>query len=153
MVAKFENFENNNIRPEVDYYDNGKIKTLRYYLYGNLHRKDDPAYMTFFENGQKESVGYYLYGKMHRIGGPAYIRWYYNGNMSYYEYYKNNLNHREDGLAYEEWYLDGNKQDSGYYLFGKRYTREEWLEKLKDINSPYYEEQQIIYDAEKKYNL
>jgi len=39
-----------------------------------------------------------------------------------------------------------------WYLNDKDYSREEWINKLKEIDSPHYEEQEALYNA-KKYNL
>ena len=63
--------------------------------------------------------------------------------------------HREDGPALI-WYHKKNKKGENYYLNGIFYNRENWLEKLKEFNSPHYKKQQDLYNMEKnieKYNI
>ncbi len=71
-----------------------------WYLNGQLHREDGPAYIE--GNNQK----WYLNGKLHREDGPAII------DGDYQEWYLNGELHREDGPAiisgsYKEWWLNG----------------------------------------------
>ena len=49
-----------------------------------------------------------------------------------------------------EYYDSGNIKSD--YLNNIEYDREDWINKLKEINSPHYKEQKMLYDAE-KYNL
>ena len=39
-----------------------------------------------------------------------------------------------------------------YYLNNIKYDREEWLKELKEINSPHYKEQKMLYEID-KYNI
>jgi len=106
----------------------------------------------FYENGQKKSEIWYLNGELHREDGPAYQFWYKNGQKQYESWYLNNKRHREGGLAYQRWYENGQKKFEGWFLNDKRYTKEEWINELKEIGSEHYEEQKMLYDME-KYNI
>jgi len=109
---------------KIDYYDNGQKKYERWYLNDKYHREDGPANQGWYEDGQKSYEKWYLNSKVHREDGPAIQDWYKNGQISY-----------------EEWWLND-----------EEYSREKWIERLKEIESPHYEEQEVLYNAE-KYNL
>jgi hypothetical protein len=86
--------------------------STKWYLNGNLHRKDGPAIE--YANGEKH---WYLNGLLHRGDGPAcessprsVDSWYLNGKL-----------HRADGPAIT--FFDGEKH---WYLNGTRYSEEEW---------------------------
>ena len=64
------------------------------------------------------------HGKRHREDGPAVER--RNGDKWWYKHSKC---HREDGPAIEG--IDGYKT---YYLEGIRYTEEEYLKKIEELN-------------------
>ena len=117
-------FENKEPEKIVKYHDNGNIKSVLYKINGNYHREDGPAYQSWYENGEK--------------------------NVDFY--YRNDKLHREDGPAYQVWNGNGEKFSEFYYLNDNQYNREKWLEKLKEMDSQYYKEQQMLYDME-KYNL
>jgi len=101
--------------------------------------------------GQKWYEEWYLNGKYHREDGPAYQDWSYYGQKNYEGWYLNGKEHREDGPAIQSWYK-GQKLDEYWHLNDKKYSREEWVEELKKIGSPHYEEQQMLLDIE-KYNI
>ena len=145
-------FENKEPVKKVEYYDNGNIQSVSYKLNGEVHREDGPAYQTWFENGQKRAKYYYIDGKINRVDGPAFQNWYENGQQESEQYIINDLLHREDGPAYQEWSENGQLKHEEYYIDGDDYKRENWLEELKKMNSPYYDNQKMLYDAE-KYNL
>ena len=94
-------------KPEVKrtYYPNGQPRSEGWFLNGNHHRTDGPAYQRWYENGQLCSENWFLNGNHHRTDGPAYQRWYENGQ-----------------LEYEEWYLDG-----------KEYTKENYWKKMFEM--------------------
>ncbi len=129
-----------------------KNNLRKYYLNGEKHREDGPVYQFWYENGQKQSEVYYLNGKIHREDGPANQIWYDNGQKELESYYLNNLLHREDGPAYQKWFENGKQQFDYYYLNGDIYDREDWINQLKEIGSPHYEDESIKYNSE-KYNL
>jgi len=92
----------------------------RWYLKGELHRTDGPAY-----EGYGGDKNWYLNGKRHREDGPAYESadghrvWYLNGKR-----------HREDGPAYESadgsrsWWLNGKVMSEGE--FNRRVTEKDF---------------------------
>ena len=127
-------------------------KMITYYIFNKIHRENGPAHVSWYKNGQKMYDMYYINGEYHREDGPAIKYWYMNGQKHEEIYYLNNQKHREDGPAYNYWSSVGKLYKSIYYLFNTIYDKSEWIEKLKEINSPYYEDQKVLYDME-KYNL
>ena len=109
--------------PEIGYYSNG-LRYEKWELNDKLHREDEPAYQDWYENGQKSSERWYLNDKLHREDGPAFISWSINGQKR------------------NEWWI----------LNDKHYSKEEWVNKLKEIGSPHYKEQKMLLDVE-KYNI
>ena len=150
--------ENKKLEKIIEYHDNGNIKFILYRLYSLFHREDGPAYQSWYYNGRICAEYYYLNNKYHRLDGPAYQYWYENGQKKQEVYYINDLLHREDGPAAQYWdiNLNVNLNKILYFLNGVKYEREEWLEELKKMNSPHYEEQKELYELEQnmeKYNL
>ena len=62
-----------------------------WWLDGNRHRTDGPAYRTWYENGELECEEWWLDGNRHRTDGPAYQRWYENGELECEEWWLNDL--------------------------------------------------------------
>jgi len=122
MIKTYEKF--NEPKVEINHYSNGQKEFEIWLLNGKRHKKDGPAYQTWYENGQKLNEIWYLNDKLHREDGPAYQRWSENGQKNY-----------------EIWSL------KGIY-----YSRVDWINQLKKIGSPHYEEQQMLLDME-KYNI
>ena len=60
-----------------------------------------------------------------------------DGTIAYYiNIYGINKMHNWDGAAFIP---QGNKRKAEYYLFGIRYTKEQWLDFKKDVNGiPFY---------------
>jgi len=106
----------------------------------------------YWDNDQKRFEMWFLNNKLHREDGPAYQEWYDNGQKRYESWILNKKYHREDGPAYQIWYKNGKKWREEWWLNNKKYSREEWVEKLKKIGSHHYEEQKMLLDVE-KYNL
>ena len=167
-----------------EWYEDGQKEEEKYFLNNKIHREDGPAYQKWDYYGQKTEEWYCINGEYHREDGPSIIHWYANGNNYiekyyindkkhrddgpaeiwfyyneiYYQqiYYINDKKHREDGPAVQEWYESGNEKIVKYYLKEVEYDREDWLEKLKEMKSSHYKEQQMLYNMEKnikKYNL
>ena len=122
MIKIFEKFN----EPEIieKFWDNGQKKSENWSINNKYHREDGPAYQEWYENGQKQSEGWWLNGRYHREDGPS-VQWWYKNGQKWYEY----------------WYLNN-----------KWYRREKWVEQLKKIGSPHYEEQRMLLDME-KYNI
>ena len=108
--------------------------------------------ISYYRNGQKRREEHFLNGFCHREDGPSNQYWYDNGQKSTESYYINDERHREDGPAIQEWHRNGQKKYETYYLNDRRYSREYWLNKLKEIGSPHYQEQLFKYEAD-QYNL
>jgi len=151
MIKTFETYNKPNIKKK--YYKNGQLKSEIYSLNDKYHREDGPAVQYWYENGQLKYESYWLNSKLYREDGPAYQYWYDTGKLKSEEYYLNGKWHREDGPAYQYWYENGQLKSERYYLNGNKcYTQEEFVKKLKEINSPHYEEQLLKLQAN-KYNL
>ena len=117
-------YEENNIQPKIEYHTNGQKHLDLYSLNDKFHREDGPAVQSWFDNGQQKSIVYYL----------------------------NDEYHREDGPAIQGWRYNGEKVSELYFLNGVQFTKEEWLQKLKEINSPHYQDQLLKHNSE-KYNI
>jgi len=152
MIKRIKNFLKKQ-KVKIDYYENGQKKYESWYsLNGKKHREDGPAVQTWYENGQKWFERWYLNDKRHREDGPASQSWYKNGQKRYEYWVLNNKWHRDDGPTVQWWHKNGQKAYEDWYLNDKQYLREKWIERLKKIDSPHYDKQKFLYDAE-KYNL
>jgi hypothetical protein len=175
-MKTYENFINNLFErnPRIEYYDNGQKWIEKWYLNGKYHREDGSAYQVWNKDGQKKSEKWSLNGKKHREDGPAYQEWYENGQKWIEEWWLNSKKHREDGPSYRSWYKNGQKESEEWYLNGNLhredgpalqfeksqywflnnigYSREEWVNKLKEIGSSHYQEQKMLLEME-KYNI
>ena len=103
--------------------------TEEWYLNNELVKE-----IKYYENGQKMYEYYYLNGEYHREDGPAYQGWYENGQKQYEKYCLNGKRHRENGPACQWWYENGQKQYESYYLNGKKVSKEEVMKPKKTIN-------------------
>ena len=113
------------IEPIREYYNNGKIRRERYYNTNNeLHRENEPAWIDYFENGNIKSMDYYINGDTHREDGPAVIGYYENGNIRFKSYFVNDKIHREDGPADTYYSEDGLASCKNYYINGVYLTNE-----------------------------
>ena len=91
----------------VEYYWDGKNWltvitddiSIRYYLNGELHRKNGPALILYNNYDYIRAKFYYIKDSLHRENGPAEIDYYSNGNIETKIYYKNGIIHRENGPA------------------------------------------------------
>jgi hypothetical protein len=81
------------------------------------------------------------------------IEYWPNGKKLKESYLLNDNYYREDGPAYQKWFKTGQIEREEYYLNHKKCANiKDWLNQLKEINSPHYEEQLIKYTAN-KYNI
>ena len=152
-IKKFENKEPEKI---LTYYSNNKVKSIVYKLNGQKHREDGPAIQEWYEDEQKFIEEYFIKNEYHREDGPAIQEWHENGKVFRQLYYLHDKMHREDGPAAIYYKKNGKIGNTIYCLNDIRYNREEWIEKLKEMDSPHYEEQKKLYELEQdmeKYNL
>jgi hypothetical protein len=148
-MKTYENFIN---KPIIKYYDNGQKKSEEWFLDWKRHREDGPAYQIWSENGQKRIEEWFLNNRLHRENGPSYQVWYDNGQKKSEIWSLNNKYHREDGPVYQYWSENGQKKSEYWSLNDKEYSRKKWINKLKEIGSPHYDEQRMLLNAE-KYNI
>jgi hypothetical protein len=142
-----------NIKPVIDYFPNGQKYYEYYQINDNLHRTDGPAYQKWFETGQKELEVYLINNQRHRTDGPAYQKWFETGQIEREEYWQNGNIHNEKGPAIRFWYKYEILNIEEYYLNHIKFANiEDWLNKLKELNSPHYKHQLLKYESE-KYNI
>lgn len=102
--------------PAVEWEDGGKS----WWKDGKLHRLDGPAVER--ENGDKY---WYVNGNRHRLNGPALE---YRDGLKYW--YVNGQIHRLDGPA-----VECPNRDQEWWIEGVKYSKEEFDEKIKQINN------------------
>ena len=78
-----------------NWYLDGTISAIGYYIDGKLHNEKSWACRMFHHNGQLEKEEWCLNGKLHREDGPSIQVWDKKGN-----------------LISQEWYCNGIEQDS-----------------------------------------
>jgi antitoxin component YwqK of YwqJK toxin-antitoxin module len=117
-----------------------------------FEQNNQETVVEYYPNGQKYREEYFLKNRSHRIDGPASQHWYENGQKEREMYYVNGSRHREDGPAIQTWWQNGIKQYDEYCLDNVEYSKEKWIEQLKKIKSPHYEEQLLKYNTN-KYNI
>ena len=91
-----------------------------------LHNEDGPAIIEYYENGKISSEKWYRNGKMHRDGDlPASVGYFTNGNISSEKWYQNDKLHRSseggDLPALVEYYEDGTVKSAHWRQNGKQY--------------------------------
>ena len=97
--------------------------SIRYYLNGELHRKDGPAEIWRNKHsGYIRAKYYYLNGKLHRENGPAEIWYYANGNIKLEQYYYNDKKHNINGPSFIIYYEDSNIKLQRYYFNGIKFN-------------------------------
>jgi antitoxin component YwqK of YwqJK toxin-antitoxin module len=119
----------------VSYHDNENIKYESYFINGKLNNIDGPAIRRYYDNRNIEFEGYSLNGKLHRKDGPSSVSYYENGNIKNEEYLLDGYYHRENGPAYIEYYENGNILSELYYLNDSEYSKEDYLEQIKELKS------------------
>ena len=121
LVELAENaFKDNKPYVSKMYWDNAKTKlqTVSYFdANGYLHRDDGPA-VTWYDDfyGKKEMEKWMKHGMLHRLDGPAWI------------YY----------------YTDGKIRTADYFINDKEYTKEEFDEYTKGLESK--EDKELLVD-------
>lgn len=83
-----------------DYYKDGKIKQISYYLGYNLHNVYGPALILYNKNGVIILKIYSVNGKKHRTNGAAVLRYNHNGDIIEKTYFIKGKIHRLSGPAY-----------------------------------------------------
>ena len=135
------------------YYANGQVERESWWVNGQRHRLDGPAWVRYYDNGQVASEEWLVDGKNHRLDGPAYIQYHANGQVRYEYWRVNGVNHRLDGPAVVLYHANGQVANEGWYYEGKQVTPEfvqqKWLEtaqllayidgvKLVEVGDQYY---------------
>lgn len=103
---------------KVVHWPNGKVREVKYYKDGALHREDGPAFIDYWKNGTKHFEKWYDGGVNHRDGDePATVMYNENGGLEGQWWYVMGLMNRKNGPAsilYKDgkvnhirWYKDG----------------------------------------------
>lgn len=143
--------ESNNITKHIKYYEDLKgNKTdipyeIKYYNQQNLlHREDGPAHIRYWANGKKRWEAWMQNGERYRTDGPSYIQYFDDGQVDFVAYEKNGKYHRLDGPAWESYYPNGRVFEMRYYIHDKRYTKKEFDEYVKGLDSK--EDKELLGD-------
>lgn len=72
------------INKQTKYYDNGKVKSEKYWKNSHIHNVGGPAFIVYYENGHKKREEYLVDGMLHKV-----IAYYDNGSKKYEEYLVN----------------------------------------------------------------
>jgi hypothetical protein len=102
----------------VEYYENGKIKSETWLISGKFHNENGPSRIWYYENGQIEYKGWYINRELHNENGPACIYYYENGQIETQYWYINSKSHNENGpsdiyynkngkIKFQDWYING----------------------------------------------
>ena len=113
-----------------EYYKSGKIWREYYYLQGQYHRIDGPAYIYYFESGKIEREYYYLQDQCHRIDGPAVIYYNESGKIKQEYYLLQGKRHRIDGPADICYYESGKIWQEAYYFHGQEIKIKPYVTRL-----------------------
>mgnify|MGYP000873933579 CR=1 FL=1 len=78
-----------NLTVKREWHKNGQISYEEYWINGEKHNTEGPAFRSWYKNGQIHSKVYWINGKLHNTEGPAFRSWDENGQISYEEYWIN----------------------------------------------------------------
>ena len=87
-------------------------------------------YNTLVCKKTKNSEQYYLNGQYHNHNGPAYRLWYENGQLCCEEYWVNGRLHNPNGMAICIMLKTGLVWDYQYWIEGEYLTKEQFFAKL-----------------------
>jgi hypothetical protein len=135
------------MRAEAEYTTDGVLRRLVFRKdNGSKHREGAPAYRSYYPNGRLRVVGWSMNGKRHREDGPAYTSYLGDGRPFLVQWYFKGSPHRLDGPAYTVYHTSsGQVVKYSWYLYGRRYTEDEYREILELHDSIITINQAIIY--------
>jgi antitoxin component YwqK of YwqJK toxin-antitoxin module len=121
------NRHNENGPAIIWYYENGKIKSQIWYVNGILHNENEPSHIHYYENGKIKSQIWRINEKRHNENGPAFISYYENGQIKYQYWCTNGLFQNENGPSYIDYYENGQIQSQEWYINGEELSEQEIL--------------------------
>ena len=68
-------------------------------------------------------------------GIPAYQDFYPNGKLRYKSHYKDGKWHNLNGATFVNYNKKGEIITEQYYIEGKEYTKEQWVQKVKELKN------------------
>ena len=105
----------NKLKIKETFYSSGQLKAKSYWIKGQRHNENGPAFENYFENGQLYYKEYWINGQLHNPNGPAYESCFENGQLCYKSYW---INDKE--LSYKDfcvWQFENNIIKSKAELF------------------------------------
>lgn len=123
LLLKGEFVGNNRDGVWKHYYENGKIKILETYMYGEKYGDCKE----FFDNGKLKERGYYKYGEKYGVFKTYYV----NGKLKEKAVYEDDNLHGE----YMEYYNNGKLKTIGNYYEGNRIKLFKYFNKDGTLNS------------------
>jgi antitoxin component YwqK of YwqJK toxin-antitoxin module len=115
----------------IEYYENGQIKSQRWFLNGKQHNENGPAIIWYYENGKIEYQYWYINGNRHNENGPAYISYYENGQICTKAWYINGkylLNHQ---IIVQQELIE--KRKIAINVISKNWLISKWNEKYREF--------------------
>lgn len=139
-VKEVKYFVGNKIHKEngaavVGFYRNGKICYMKYFKNGKLSNAEKPSTLEFDKNGILRFQAYCLNGECHRENGPALEIFDSYGNISKVEYYINGALHRIDGPAVISYSSQKRIEEVSYFINGIYIKKNEYDKLVEKIQN------------------
>lgn len=85
----------------IEWYSDGHIENIRHSKNDMLHNTNGPAHIAFYENGKIKSINFYILDKLCSIKNiPSDIDWEKSGKIDCINYHKNDMLHNTNGPAH-----------------------------------------------------
>lgn len=132
----------------ITYLKNGKIKYEEYYLNGKLHRDSEPAFINYYENGIVKYSGYFYNGKRQRNEGPTGTYYYDNGNIECEEYWVFNESNEKSGVVYLNYSKNEMVESLDFFIDDEECSPEEFD---KEFGKPKFLKRYVYYTKEGRF--
>ena len=90
-------------KKKVNYWDDGSIRSERWYVDGYLCREDGPACIHYYSDGTVEEESWWLDRKLHRTDGPAYVSYHDDGRVYTEDWAINGRDLNDSEIAEIKW--------------------------------------------------
>jgi antitoxin component YwqK of YwqJK toxin-antitoxin module len=104
----------------IGFHRNGDVSYIHFYKHGKLHRENgQPAKLSFYEYHRLRCKMYYVEGELHREDGPAFL-WYYEfSGLEFEKYFIRGMEHRNNEPAKIFYSKNGEIERKEYYRYGR----------------------------------
>jgi hypothetical protein len=85
----------------------GRLVVEAWYVRGELHREDGPAWRKWDAEGRLVEEKWYVRGELHRGDGPAWRRWDSAGRLVKEKWFVRGQRQRADGPVFRTWDAEG----------------------------------------------